>query len=176
MTLVKKLPFKYDIKKLQDTLHHFLDDNPTIANVLNQQYQYYNNIGKTSGLTTVNVRDSEKNINLTQGTYFGKVFRDISSLYEINIVYLMKVAATSIISEHTDSTEVVLLPIISDGEYESIIDGKQISMPADGSIYLLNSLLPHIGNNKGKNPSYRLSFKIAYYRPKAIYEKWTNYA
>ena len=184
MTLVKKLPFKYDIKKLQDTLYYILDKYPTTS-YQRISHRHGADISPGSAVSDRahypadafwNVRDKDKNINLIQGTYFGKIYCDIDSLYNINTVYLLKVEGNSTITRHTDSTEVVLLPIVADENYKLIVDNKQILLPADGSIYLLNALLPHIVNNEGKNPSYRLSFTILNYKPKAIYEKCTNYA
>ena len=159
MTLVKKLPFTVDIKKLQNNLYYIIENYPMIP-------------GPVDRLT---IKDKKENIDLIIGTSWGLVYKKIAGLYTINSAYLIKVPPLTTLAEHTDRKENVLVPITADKEYECIVDGKQISVPADGSMYLVNALLPHSGNNLGKNPSYRLVFSIVYYRPRAIYEGWSNY-
>lgn len=92
--------------------------------------------------------------------YTKSIIDQVFSLQEFNSVNYRLVLSNRCYNWHTDTGKVcVHIPLITNTGCKFVYDTRSFSMPADGSVYVVNNGIPHSFMNAGKEPRLHLTFE-----------------
>ena len=129
---------------------------------------------KSSGFDVRKLVDPPVNADFTifnedaKDTYFYEVYQQLTTMYEIGRVRIMQFPAKGCLSWHIDPEERIHVPIISNSGNILAILNKNYHLPANGSSYIANVIVPHSAFNGGFETRYNLLCDIISYKPDAV--------
>lgn len=89
-------------------------------------------------------------------TVFRQIFDQLRDRFRLGRVRLMMSKPRTCLSWHTDAQRRLHIPIITNEGARLVIEDEANHLPADGSVYIANTLLPHTAFNSGHQPRIHL--------------------
>lgn len=92
--------------------------------------------------------------------YTNTIVNNILSMYDFNSVTYRMVMPNTCYNWHVDTGKTCLhIPLITNPGCRFVYDNKAFTMPADGSVYVVNNGSPHTFINAGDVPRIHLTFE-----------------
>ncbi len=106
------------------------------------------------------IKKGEVNPHLSKLTYTHNIVSQIQSQYDFNSVTYRMVMPNTCYNWHIDAGKLCLhIPIVTNIGCRFVYDTRAFSMPADGSVYIVNNERPHTFTNAGSEPRIHLTFE-----------------
>ena len=94
------------------------------------------------------------------GTYFEDIVRQLSERFTIGRVRILKLDSRTSLSFHRDPESRIHIPIITNPGALVIVENYATHIPADGSVYIMNTKKYHTALNGGNKPRIHLVASI----------------
>jgi len=91
---------------------------------------------------------------------FNTVYKQINQNYQVGRVRILKLAPKKCYSWHTDDQPRLHLPVVTDVGCMMVVEDSAFHMPADGSVYWVDTTKPHCAFNGSAVDRYHLMFNI----------------